>query len=299
MRGRYIKAVLAIAFLGAVAFQACSRPGNMRGTNVESSGPAAEIPIVADLPNSGTVNDGDVLLTPVDLQGLTDELSVQPPPDCEQTCEKQMGCEKISNATEKASCVASCSVESGLCQPYPIANDPNVITKFTVPAGYKVAHVTLKHCTDRQDVLHIEGTGMHFKTLNPAMLHVGSGWSNMRFLGANVGRGPDCEEAKLRDVIDLTVQTYDDAGEPSAIQNYKWKMPAVLGYTFSMIKDIDPIAPTFVQFKSIEGPGVKILRIYDNDQSNKQLSFLVEYLYWYDPVYKTSFDFYYKKQQYQ
>lgn len=245
-----------------------------------------------------TMSNSDVTLTPEQLLNLPSEVLVPAPENCEATCIEQMGCETNNVAdTDRQQCRNACQRDTGLCKPYELTNDPYVLTSFTVPAGYKKAKVILEHCTDRQDVLIIEGPSMHFKTMNPAMLHVGNGWSNMQFLGANVGRGMSCAGFNLRDIARVKMQTQDESGNFGAQVEKVWKMPGALGFSFQDIPDIDLSKPIFVDFKSVSGPGIKLEKIYDNNLPNHQLSFLVEYMYWYDPKYTTEFDLWYKKAQ--
>ena len=236
----------------------------------------------------------DIVIGPEKLSELAlgTDLKISAPEDCEKICKEQQECSLQNNSTDRSACERSCNRETGLCTAFSVEPDPYTLTSFTVPAGYKKAHVILKHCTDRNDVLVVESPSLYFKTLNS-----GAVW-NTRF-GASVGRGPRCKKEGLLDHAKLYIQTYNDKGEKQPEKEYIWKLPGALDYPLmEVIEDMDPSAPVFAHVKEIEGPGVKMYKIYDNNWPNKQFSFVVEYVFWYDPKYVTTFDFYYKKMKY-
>ena len=241
-----------------------------------------------DDPTNPDDDDDNPVFGPKDLKVNVDQI-IESPEDCERTCQEQQECSEQDNEADRTSCVRSCNRETGLCQPFEVPPDPYTLTEFTIPAGYKKAEIVLEHCTDRNDVLVIEGPFMAFKTLNS-----GAVW-NARF-GANVGRGPRCKGLDLLDIAVLKVRTSNDQGELQPEKQYIWKLPGALGQSLSMIKDLDWEGPVFAHVKKIEGLGAKLYKIYDNRAPNKQLSFIVEYVFWYDPKYVTTIDLYYKKK---
>jgi len=274
-------------------------------------------------PNEAEViTDEGVYISPQKLNNPTFSLNLESPKDCERTCTFQQclgtvdeedgddendeqdlnTCLNLQENNEIEDCsnktmrdcikksVEACSRDKGLCRPLKIPHDPYTLASFTVPAGYKKAQITIEHCTDRNDVLVVEGPILSFQTLNSGDL-----W-NARF-GANVGRGPRCQKEGLLDVAKIKIRTTDLKNNLGSPKKYEWKMPAALSFPINtkMITDMDISEPVFVHLKGMLGPGAKLHKIYDNYHTKGQLSFLMEYIFWYDPKYVTTFDFYYKK----
>ncbi len=260
----------------------------------------------------GPITDKGVSLLPKDLKNLTATLLLESPEDCERTCKEQQCLGTVDENSEQLlqACLANvencennliktciqesittCSRDKGLCRPLKIHPDPYTLESFTVPGGYRKAQVVVEHCTDRNDVLVIEGPYFYFKTLNSGDL-----W-NARF-GANVGRGPRCKKEGLLDIAKVRIRTTDTNGKFHSEKEYIWKSPAYLSFpmTNRMITDMDDSEPVFAHYKGAVGPGAKLHKIYDNYHLKGQLSFIMEYIFWYDPKYTTIFDFYYKKK---
>ncbi|MCB0413056.1 MAG: hypothetical protein KDD50_01900 [Bdellovibrionales bacterium] len=296
-------------FISMILLSSCAGTGNANneeaGQGTFSSDLDLEItssnpqPISLNGPIQASSDSEDShILGPDQLIDITNVATFSAPDNCEQICQATMGCNDGNlSSSEQTSCQNSCNRETGgLCSDLSIARDPYTLTGFTVPAGYKKAEIELEHCTDRQDNLHISGNSMSFMTMNPAMLHVGNGWRNMSFLGANVGRGANCESYGLWDIAKLKVKVTNSSGTVTT-QQYVWKMPALNDLTLDgILADMDLTAPTFAHIKAMVGPGIKTYRIYDNYQANDQLDFVAEYYFWYDPKYTTKIDFYYKKR---
>ncbi len=281
-------------------FQNCSNElPSANDASSKSSGTSEpnEVPIGSSeygsiiIPSSTNPNDpSDVVVGPNNLINIQPNTFIESPVNCTNICQEQQQCASQKSSSERLSCRNSCNRRTGLCAPFELHRDPYTLTSFVVPGGYKKVNITLEHCTDRNDVLVIEGPYLHFKTLNSGAI-----W-NARF-GANVGRGPRCKKEDLLDHAKVKVRNFNKAGNFQSEKVYIWKFPAALSYPLNVINDIDIQKPVFVHVKSLKGPGVKIHRIYDNEAYNKQLSFILEYIFWYDPKYTTNFDLYYKPKE--
>ena len=312
---------LIVIFLAAsfFLFQNCSshplNQSSLSSKDTEGSTITPELSSNID-PNNSIITDSGVTIGPKELKNLTADLRLESPENCEEICQEQQCLEAFENEStvcagdaNSTACTAAsqdlktcqtesaeaCSRDRGLCRPLNIPPDPYTLTSFTVPSGYKRAKVVVEHCTDRNDALIIEGPRMYFKTLNSGAL-----W-NARF-GANVGRGPLCKKEGLLDIAKVKIQMSDpsspfEAQSFLAEQEYIWKLPGAVSFpiTTDMISDMNTSEPVFVHLKSIVGPGAKLHKIYDNYNEKSQLSFIMEYIFWYDPKYVTTFDFYYKK----